>query len=80
MHEGYRGVLWLTHHKGRRKPSLSYVTPLFMPLQFMTTTINQKTIILRNVKNAFFKRAIIADTSVHQPNHFDTNNVEKKGR
>ena len=78
MHEGYRGVLWVTHHKGRRKPSLSYVTPLFTPLH-MTTTVNQKTIILRNVKNAFFKEAIIADTSVHQPN-FETNKVEEKGR
>lgn len=26
------------------------------------------------------KNAIIADTSVHQPNHFDTNKVEEKGR
>lgn len=41
--------------KTEGNPSLSYVTPFFMPLQFMTTTINQKTVILRNVKNPFFE-------------------------
>lgn len=41
--------------KTEGNPSLSYVTPFFMALQFMTTTINQKTVILRNVKNPFFE-------------------------